>query len=235
MNVKNINQNKLIKFIQGQPTNAVKRHLNALQNRKNTAQKKAYINAQLENLFTRRGTNSNSLEHKNLNKIVSSLQKSGLVINKNFTRNQLVKNSNRIGLLSKKLQNLQLYKNPYLRLLFTKTNNVQRALNKNNTGNALKKMVQNAQQAQQAFMARQFIGSSRIPQTSIGQVFQQSINLNKKIRNYFKLQPNANLRYVTSKPDFVKFLNKRGPMKNGDTLNNVHREYVRKNFNRILT
>lgn len=125
-NVQNINQNKLIKFLQSQNANAVKRHLNAIRNR-NTSQKKAYINAQLENLP--------------VNNIVSNLQRSGLVLNKNFTKNQLVRNANKIGILGNKLKAAGMFKNPYLKLLFTRTNTVKNSLNKDPSGENLRRIV----------------------------------------------------------------------------------------------
>lgn len=241
--VQGINQNKLIKFLQGQNANAVKRHLNALMNRKNISQKKAYVNAQLENLFTPRppnkprGPNSSPIRRNTkMNQLVSKLQEAGLILNKNYTKNQLRKNENRIGRLGNKLESVGLFKNPYLKLLFTRTNNMERELGKNNNGKSLKNFISRAQAARQAFMARNFIrgGGPRIPQTSMATAFQQSINLNKRIRTYFGLGPNSNLTHITSKPDFVKFLNNRGPKRNGDTLNNVHRKYVQKNLSKMF-
>ena len=113
---------------------------------------------------------------------------------------------------------------------------VERELGKNNNGKSLKNFISRAQAARQAFMARNFIrgGGPRIPQTSMATAFQQSINLNKRIRTYFGLGPNSNLTHITSKPDFVKFLNNRGPKRNGDTLNNVHRKYVQKNLSKMF-
>ena len=119
--------------------------------------------------------------------------------------------------------------------MFTLTNNIERELGKNNNGQALKNYVSRGESSKQAFMMRQFLGSPRIPQTAMGTALQQSINLNKKIRNYFSLGPNSNLTHITSKPDFVKFLETRGPKRNGETVNNVHREYVKENFSRMFS
>ena len=165
---------------------------------------------------------------------MSNLQRAGLILNKNFTKNQLVKNENRIGKLANKLESVGLYEKPYLKLLFTRTNFIENELLKNGTGKTLRNSVARAESARQAFMARQFRGSTRIPETSrMGNAFQQTLNLNRKIREYFGNNV-GNLGYITSKPDFVKFLNNRGPKKNGETLKNVHRQYVQNSFSKLF-
>lgn len=221
--VDGINQNKLIQFLQGQNANSVKRHLNHLKNRKNLAQKKAYINAQLE--------------HQDFfQPIVSQLQNAGLILNKDFTKNQLARNSTTIVNLGSKLQSVGMYKNPYLRLLFTATNKVKQSLDKDPSGKNLQNIVSSAEKARQQFMAKQFMAASRprIPSSLMGSAFQQTINLNKRIRKYFGNNSTMNLSSVTSKPDFVKFLNRRGPKKPDETLNTVRKQfYTQSELNRL--
>jgi hypothetical protein len=227
-----INQPNLIRFLQGQNANSVKRHLNALKNRTNS-QKKAYINAQLghQDMFRPKPIQVNS---RRLVPIISNLQKAGLVLDKDFTRNQLARNVNTIGNIGTRLKAAGMYRNPYLRLLFTATNKVKQSLNRDPTGKNLEQMVARAKSAQQAFMVREFTGFPRIPASRMGNAAQHTLNLNKQIRAYFGNNV-GNVRNVTSKPDFVQFLQRRGPKKNGETLNSVHREYVQEYFSKLFS